>query len=196
MRHHDGVGRTVEIDIRDQPTGSGATCRKILRALPHWFGLPASVDHYVVVAEKFPAVVASTSGDDVGIVTIVPYGRYAAEVYVMGVLPDLHRQGIGRLMLQHAEAGLATRGVEFLQVKTLSASKPDVGCEKTRAFYLSCGFRPLEEFPTLWDVENPALQMVKVITPAIAQGTEPLSPSTRHRATPRADILEVWRSEA
>lgn len=166
MRHHDGVGRTVEIDIRDQPTGSGATCRKILQALPHWFGIPASVDHYVAVAEKSPAVVASARGEDVGIVTIVPYGQYAAEVYVMGVLPNLHRQGFGRLMLRHAELGLAARGVEFLQVKTLSASKPDVGYEKTRSFYFSYGFRPLEEFPTLWDAENPALQMVKAITPA------------------------------
>ena len=30
-----------------------------------------------------------------------------------------------------------------------------------RAFYLACGFRPLEEFPTLWGPENPALQLVK-----------------------------------
>jgi GNAT superfamily N-acetyltransferase len=160
------VGRpTKEIEIREQRTGSGATCRRILDALPHWFGVPASVNDYVAVAEESLSVVASVDGEDVGIVTIVSHGPYAAEVYVMGVLPEFHRQGIGRQMLRHVEAGLATAGVEFLQVKTLSGSKPDAGYEKTRAFYLSCGFRPLQEFPTLWDPENPALQMVKAIRP-------------------------------
>jgi len=47
-------------------------------------------------------------------------------------------------------------------VKTLAPSKPDVGYDKTRAFYLAYGFRPLEEF-RLWDADNPALQMIKAI---------------------------------
>jgi hypothetical protein len=53
--------------------------------------------------------------------------------------------------------------VEFLQVKTLSGGSLDEGYAATRKFYLSYGFRPLEEFPDLWDAENPALQMVKVV---------------------------------
>ena len=81
----------------------------------------------------------------------------------MAVLPEYHRQGIGRALLRHAEAALATDGVEFLQVKTLAPSKPDEGYDKTRAFYLAYGFRPLEEFRDLWDAENPALQMIKTI---------------------------------
>ena len=36
-----------EVHLRDQPSGSGAVCRRILDALPHWFGLPASVEDYV-----------------------------------------------------------------------------------------------------------------------------------------------------
>jgi hypothetical protein len=83
----------------------------------------------------------------------------------MAVDPDHHRHGIGRAMVEHLEDGLARSGVEFLQVKTLSPTQPDAGYEKTRAFYLACGFRPLEEFPTLWDPWNPALQLVKSITP-------------------------------
>ena len=81
----------------------------------------------------------------------------------MAVLPELHRQGIGRALLEHAEGILAADGVEFLQVKTLAPSKPDDGYDKTRAFYLAYGFRPLQEFRDLWDAENPALQMIKVI---------------------------------
>jgi ribosomal protein S18 acetylase RimI-like enzyme len=88
---------------------------------------------------------------------------FAAEVYVMGVLPELHHRGIGRQMLDHVEHSLAVDGVEFLQVKTLSSSRPDDGYQRTRAFYFSCGFRPLEEFPTLWGPGNPALQMIKKV---------------------------------
>jgi hypothetical protein len=64
-------------------------------------------------------------------------------------------------MLDHVETNLAGSGVEFLQVKTLSASHPDEGYARTRAFYLARGFRPLEEFPHLWSPGNPALQLIK-----------------------------------
>jgi ribosomal protein S18 acetylase RimI-like enzyme len=81
----------------------------------------------------------------------------------MGVLSEFHRHGFGRAMLEHAEAALAADGVEFLQVKTLSARHPDEGYQRTRAFYLAYGFRPLEEFPTLWSPDQPALQLVKSV---------------------------------
>ena len=82
----------------------------------------------------------------------------------MAVRPEHHRRGIGRALLLHAEASLTRAGVEFLQVKTLSPSADDEGYAKTRAFYLAYGFRPLEEFPDLWDPQNPALQMVKTVS--------------------------------
>jgi GNAT superfamily N-acetyltransferase len=134
-----------------------------LKTLPGWFGIPASVEDYIATADRSPTVIASLGDMEVGLLTLVTHGRYASEVYVMAVRPELHRHGIGRALLEHAERMLATDGVEFLQVKTLGPSKPDDGYDKTRAFYLAYGFRPLEEFPDLWDTENPALQMIKVI---------------------------------
>jgi GNAT superfamily N-acetyltransferase len=134
-----------------------------LKTLPTWFGIPASVEGYIAAADRSPTVIASLADQDVAFLTLARHGRYAAEVYVMAVLPELHRQGIGRALLEHAESMLAADGVEFLQVKTLAPSKPDHGYDKARAFYLAYGFRPLEEFPELWDAENPALQMIKVI---------------------------------
>ena len=152
-----------ELRLQDRPAGAGETCRKILKALPNWFGMPAAVENYIAVADRSPTVIASLEGWDVGLLTLVRHSPYAAEVYVMGVLPDLHRHGIGRALLQYAEGMLAADDVKFLQVKTLGPSMPDAGYENTRAFYFSCGFRPLEEFPDLWDPDNPALQMIKVI---------------------------------
>jgi ribosomal protein S18 acetylase RimI-like enzyme len=152
-----------ELRIRTLAVGAGATCRRILNSLPTWFGLPASVADYVATADRTPTVIASLGHEDVGLLTIVRHSRYAAEVYVMAVLPEFHRRGIGRALLSHAESILATDGVEFLQVKTLAASRPDEGYAKTRAFYLAYGFRPLEEFQDLWDAQNPALQMIKLV---------------------------------
>jgi GNAT superfamily N-acetyltransferase len=154
---------SLQVTTRIEESGSGAICRAILHSLPHWFGIPDSVADYVAAADRSPSVVAGVGEEDVGITTLVRHSRWAAEVYVMGVLPEFHRKGIGRAMLRAAEARLARTGVEFLQVKTLSPTKPDAGYERTRAFYLAYGFRPLEEFPQLWGSENPALQMVKVV---------------------------------
>ena len=155
---------SLQVTTRTEESGSGEICRAILQALPHWFGIPDSVADYVAVADRSPSVMATAEGKDVGITTLLSRSRWAAEVYVMGVLPEYHRMGVGRAMLQAAEARLAHTGVEFLQVKTLSPTKPDPGYERTRAFYLAYGFRPLEEFPQLWVPDNPALQMVKSVT--------------------------------
>jgi catechol 2,3-dioxygenase-like lactoylglutathione lyase family enzyme/GNAT superfamily N-acetyltransferase len=157
------------VELRDQATGSGPTCRRILDALPTWFGIPEAVDDYVAVADRTPSVIASVAGVDVGIVTVIRHSPYAAEIHLMAVVPEHHRHGIGRTMLGHVEAGLARDGVEFLEVKTLSDRDPDEGYAKTRAFYRACGFRPLEEFPDLWDPQNPALQMIKTIRQGIVE---------------------------
>ena len=149
--------------IRYQAEGTGETCRRILATLPHWFGIAASVKEYVDIADRSPSVIASHEGGDVGFLTLVRHSPYAAEIAVMGVRHDCHRRGIGRQLLARAEEQLRADDVEFLQVKTRGPSKPDEGYEKTRAFYFASGFRPLEEFPDLWDAENPALLMIKVV---------------------------------
>jgi GNAT superfamily N-acetyltransferase len=151
----------IHLQVHDQ--GSGEVCRRVLVTLPRWFGIAESVEDYVATADEHPTVVASIDGDDVGVLTLLVHTPYAAEVYVMGVRPEHHRHGIGRQMLGVAETWLRERDIEYLQVKTLSPRHPDPGYVKTRAFYFAVGFRPLEEFPELWQPENPALQMVKTL---------------------------------
>jgi len=153
-----------QLRLRDEPNGAGPVTRHILSALPTWFGIPESVDDYVATADRSPTIIASLGSTDVGVTTIVRHSEHAAEVFVMGVLPAYHRRGIGQAMLKHAEDTLSRDGVEFLQVKTLSPRHPDEGYKRTRAFYLAYGFRPLEEFPRLWSPDQPALQLVKVVT--------------------------------
>lgn len=158
------MGLNEEIRLREQPAGSGDICRTILDSLPAWFGIPAAVEDFTAVADRSPTVIASLGERDVGLLSLVRHSPYAAEIYVMAVLPEFHRRGIGRALIAHAEHVLAADGVEFLQVKTLGPSRPDAGYDRTRAFYSNYGFRPLEEFPDLWNPENPALQMIKVVS--------------------------------
>jgi GNAT superfamily N-acetyltransferase len=154
---------TSAVELRDQSTGSGATCREILATLPTWFGIEVANENYIALAERVPTIIASVDGRDIGILILMHHSAYAAEVYLLAVRPEHHRHGIGGALLRHAETQLARDGVEYLQVKTLSASADDDGYAKTRAFYLAYGFRPLEEFPDLWDPHNPALQLVKTV---------------------------------
>jgi GNAT superfamily N-acetyltransferase len=166
--HAGRMVASADFQLRVQELGSGDVCRRVLDALPSWFGVPESVEDYVAKADENPTVIASEHGEDVGLLTLLLHTPYAAEVYVMGVLPERRRSGIGRHMLELAETWLRARDIGYLQVKTLSPRHPDPGYVETRAFYFASGFRPLEEFPDLWQPENPALQMIKTLSPTAA----------------------------
>lgn len=82
----------------------------------------------------------------------------------MAVHPQFHHQGVGRQLVEAAEKELRELGVEYFQVKTLGVSSPEPYYAKTRKFYESAGFKPLEEFLNFWE-GNPCLQMVKRLPP-------------------------------
>ncbi|MCP3937713.1 MAG: GNAT family N-acetyltransferase [Actinomycetia bacterium] len=149
--------------IRSVDGGCGQLCREVLGQLPDWFGIEESNVGYFRFADENFCVVAEVDGSDVGFLAVKFHSAHSAEVEVMGVVPELHRCGVGRAMLQHLESDLERRGIEYLQVKTLSQSHPDEDYARTRAFYLEYGFRVLEEFPDLWDPANPSVMLIKTV---------------------------------
>jgi ribosomal protein S18 acetylase RimI-like enzyme len=149
----------VELVWREE--GSGALCAELLATVPHWFGIPASNEAYRLAADRSPTVAAADDGIVLGFLTVVRHAPHAAEIHVMAVRPEHHRRGIGRALVAAAEERLRADGVEYLQVKTLSASAGDPPYLRTLAFYEGLGFRILEELPTLWDPDNPAVLLVK-----------------------------------
>jgi len=154
----------MKIDVQGPLTGQSSICEPILRSLPNWFGIEESNRRYIRDTDRMPTFVSLIDNEAAGFLTIKIHNQYSAEIQVLGVRPEKHRQGLGRAMLVRAEEYLRGEGVEFLQVKTLSPSRPDEGYDKTRAFYQAMGFRPLEEFPDMWDKNNPCLQMIKALS--------------------------------
>jgi hypothetical protein len=70
--------------VRSQPSGSGPTCRRVLGALPGWFGIEQAVEDYVAVADRSPTLVASVDDEDVGFLTLVRHSPHAAAVHYPG----------------------------------------------------------------------------------------------------------------
>ena len=141
--------------------GGGAICAELLSTVSHWFGIAQANEEYRRVSDRCPTLVASDGDRAIGFVTVVEHSPHAAELHVMAVRPELHRSGIGRMLVRVAEERLRSKGVEYLQVKTLSASAGDEPYLGTLAFYTGVGFRVLEEMPLLWDAESPAVVLVK-----------------------------------
>jgi GNAT superfamily N-acetyltransferase len=150
----DTVSQGV-VEVTD-PVERSRLCESILRELPEWFGIETATAAYIRDVADLPTF--TVEGD--GFLALKLHGEKAAEIYVMGVRPAHHRQGIGTALLACAESYLCARGVEYLQVKTLGPSRPDEEYERTRRFYEARGFVPLEELHGLWP-ENPCLIMVK-----------------------------------
>jgi GNAT superfamily N-acetyltransferase len=142
-------------------TGGGAICAELVATVPHWFGKAQANEEYRRVADRCPTLVAMENGHAVGFLTVVRHSPHAAELHVMAVRPELHRNGIGRMLVAETEDRLRSEGVEYLQVKTLSASAGDKPYLGTLAFYTALDFRVLEEMPSLWDADNPAVLLIK-----------------------------------
>jgi len=143
----------VEIE---EPDERSRLCERVLRDLPEWFGIEEATVAYISGVAELP-----TFGiDDDAVLSLKVHNPRAAEVYVMGVCRARQGQGLGTALLDAAEAYLRARDVEYLQVKTLGPSDPDVGYARTRAFYDARGFVALEELHELWE-HNPCLLMIK-----------------------------------
>lgn len=133
--------------------------REVLAALPDWFGLPESTARYVRDSRELSFWADLERGAARGFIVLKETSPYAAELYVMGVLPEYHRQGIGRALFEALHGYAVEHGYAFLQVKTVQEGRY-AGYDRTNAFYRSMGFRELECFPTLWDQWNPCQVLV------------------------------------
>lgn len=136
------------------PREKTALAREILEALPEWFGIPEAREEYIQNSAEELFFAAFDGEKSVGFLALKRTGEATAELAVMGVRKEYHRQGIGRALFEAAKARAKELGYAFLQVKTVQMGRwPEY--DATNRFYLSLGFREFEVFPTLWDEWNP-----------------------------------------
>ena len=128
--------------------------RTILEKLPDWFGIPEAREEYIKESISKVFFCAYSGEKPVGFLYLKQTGSATVELYVMGVLKEYHRQGIGRQLFLRAAETVRELGYSFIQVKTVQMGKYEE-YDRTNLFYISLGFKELEVFPTLWDEANP-----------------------------------------
>ena len=136
----------------------------ILYSLPNWFGIPSATANYIEQSAEMPFIAAFDNDTPIAFLAIKETSPNAVEIYVMGVMPQYHRKGIGKALIDFCVTYCKDKGCTLLHVKTLDASHPDESYEKTRRFYIAMGFLPLETMKELWGEDNPCLVMVKPLS--------------------------------
>lgn len=152
----------VKVDEETDPDLKSDICEMVLRTLPEYFEIEEAIEEYIKgVREKY--FLSANVGDiPIGFLAMKDHNEFTSELYVIGILEELQGRGIGERLVERAEEHLSSKDKKYLTVKALGSSRPDdEPYGKTRAFYRSVGFIPLEEFTNLWDKENPCLIMVK-----------------------------------
>jgi GNAT superfamily N-acetyltransferase len=149
---------SLEIYVKRDP----ASVRRILEALPDWFGDAGAIDNYVLAAGEndFVSTVAVDSGQVVGVSLTHRHFRESAELHLIAVDPEARGNGVGRALINHVAGDLRDDGCKLLSVHTVGPSFDNEPYAHTRAFYQAMGFSPLEEHNNL-DWVGPTLILVR-----------------------------------
>ena len=98
----------------------------------------------------------------IGFIALKETSNVTAEIYVMGILKEYHRNGLGHLLWKAFLEYAKEYGYEYVQVKTVKKGQYKE-YDITNAFYEKIEFKELECFPNLWDEWNPCQVYVKYI---------------------------------
>lgn len=118
--------------------------------------------HILKSLKNYHFLTYNKDGVDCVFIVLKSTSKDTAEIYVMGVLKDFHRKGVGKNLFLSFEKMAVEQGFSYLQVKTVKMGhykEYDI----TNKFYENLGFKELECFPTLWDAWNPCQIYIKYI---------------------------------
>jgi GNAT superfamily N-acetyltransferase len=163
------VGERKMIKVRLMQKGDYPAVKQIVQSLTEWFDDRARNVSVPIDIRHQHGFIAMSGDDVVGFITL-----YVAEgklnIGWMGVRSDLHRKGIGRLLLKHAEQVATEMGITQLATYTLGDRVAYEPYERTRQFYFRNGFRVYQRSQT----DNPScpdeIRIVKEIAEPLATG--------------------------
>ena len=128
--------------------------RLILESLTEWFGIEESRENYIKDSADCDFVAAYDNDKPIGFICLKKTGKDTIELYVLGILKEYHRKGIGRKLFDKARKITKSKGYSFIQVKTVKMGKYKE-YDDTNRFYISLGFKEFEVIDDLWGEENP-----------------------------------------
>lgn len=144
------------------PDNKSALCADIMSGLPEWFEEPDGIAACADLVTGLPVLAHTDMGTCTGFIALKYHPPAAAEILVIATRRQFHGRGIGRSLLQAAEAHARQSGCSLLTVKTLAPrGRHEPHLDSTRAFYDRNGFLKAEIFPTLWAEGHPCLFLVK-----------------------------------
>ena len=151
-----------------EPEEKGRIAREILEALTEWFEVPETREGYIRDCREWIFFAAEKDGKAAGFLCLKETGKATAELAVMGVKKEMHRQGTGRALFEAAKENAVAAGYEFMQVKTVAEGLYE-DYDRTNRFYRSLGFRELEVIPQVWDADNPCQIYVMSLKKTLAE---------------------------
>lgn len=125
------------------PDSAETLCRKIIKDLPEYFGIPDANEHYALGVKIRTNFAAKINKDYIGLISIdFPY-QNNSNIYWMGVLSNSQGQGVGHRLIEESCKFAKDHGATTMTVETLAPFESDENYLKTYRFYQSLGFSPL-----------------------------------------------------
>jgi GNAT superfamily N-acetyltransferase len=156
------AGLQLGVSVRPLSESDYANVDEIIAGLPEWFDERARTTSIPIDIRHQRGFVAEHLGKVVGFITL-----YVAEgklnIGWLGVQHDLHRQGIGRLLLDKAAEVARHLGVRELATYTLGDGVDYEPYERARQFYFANGFQIYQRSQTDNDGCPEEIKISKVI---------------------------------
>ncbi|UCH42305.1 MAG: GNAT family N-acetyltransferase [Dehalococcoidales bacterium] len=110
--------------------------------------------------------VATHMNEVVGFTVMDLKNNNVAEISWIAVKPEFQRQGIGTALVDRVACDFSSKGIEVIEVKTLSPDADYLPYEKTRRFYEKAGFIHLDTIDPYpgWEPGNPCAIYIKVLS--------------------------------
>jgi len=138
-----------DVQLRDATSQDAPAMTALVASLPEWF-TPEAVETVREAVPGMPAVVAANkTGEIVGFLAWEQRPD-EWEICWIGVVRELHRQGLGRKMLTRMLGRARAAGISRIRVQTVAPSVDYEPYARTRAFYEACGFRLQSIEPQGW----------------------------------------------
>ena len=113
----------MEIKLIEDYDDKQKIARRILEALPDWFGIDEARENYITESTDQLFLAALDQKQATGFLCLKETSKDTLELSVMGVLKEYHRQGIGKELFLNAKKLAVEKGYAFLQVKTVQMGR-------------------------------------------------------------------------